>query len=172
MTARLHALEVGPLSDLKPEWRPAVTEQRRIAVTKQRDKGLAPLWLRLAGVEDYLASVPLPPALPVLLHTELMHAHVFVDPQTLEIQGLIDFEPSMVGHPEYELGSVGLFITRGQSSLFSSYLAGYGLDWDRDLARRCLAYTLLHRYSNLKWYLGFMPAEASFEALVESWWGR
>jgi hygromycin-B 7''-O-kinase len=48
---------------------------------------------------------------------------------------------------------------------------------DRDriaarLRRRLLAYTLLHRYSDLPWYLQELPAppEPTLEALADSWW--
>ena len=38
------------------------------------------------------------------------------------------------------------------------------------LRSEVMAYLLLHKYSNLKWYLQFMPDAKSLDELAELWW--
>ncbi len=81
----------------------------------------------------------------------------------------------MVGCPEYEFASVGLFVTRGDRELLRDCLLGYGYREDElgpELSRRFLTYTLLHRYSRLSWYLEFMPTDdvTTLEQMAQAWW--
>ena len=106
------------------------------------------------------------------LHTELMRDHVFVknNQGKWSVSGLIDFEPSVVGSPEYDFASVGLFVAMNETHLFKTFLAGYGADLtDKNISKRVMAYTILHRYSNLKWYMSFMPKGNSLEELSSTW---
>src|SRR5437867_1246774 len=97
-----------------------------------------------------------------LLHTEIMREHLLVEETRdgFRLSGLFDFEPAMVGAPEYELASVGVFFSAGDPTLLRTLLLAYGLGEDElspNLSRRALAYALLHRYSNLSWYLTRVP---------------
>ena len=181
VTARLHAIPVSGVDPaLRVDWPAFVARQRETAVEKHREAGLVEEWLR--QIDPWLATVELEPEdvdpSPVLLHTELMRDHVLVAPAAeggWEVTGLIDFEPSMVGHREYEMASVGLFISRGDPALLSVFLRGYGMETgrvSRQARRRWLAWALLHRYGKLSWYLEFMPEtrERTLEALAERWW--
>lgn len=179
--ARLHAIPAEGVGEaLRVDWPAFVARQTETAVEKHREAGLGEEWLR--QIPAWLETVELEPAeanpSPVLLHTELMRDHVLVAPAGgggWEVTGLIDFEPSMVGHRDYEMASVGLFISRGDPELFSAFLRGYGTDprsVTREARRRWLAWTLLHRYGKLSWYLEFMPAteRRTLDALAERWW--
>jgi hygromycin-B 7''-O-kinase len=89
---------------------------------------------------------------------------------------LIDFEPAMVGEREYEFASVGLFVSGGDRLLLRTILEAYGYhdgDLNSDLAERFMAYALMHRYSNLTWYLDTVPYSSSttFAELALVWWG-
>jgi len=98
---------------------------------------------------------------------------VFFSPRR-QFAGFIDFEPSMFGPCEYDFASVGLFVTAGDPAALKSFFTGYGnLEESRrvDFRRRIMAYTLLHRYSNLNWYLQFMPKAERLEDLADLWWG-
>lgn len=91
------------------------------------------------------------------------------------LSGLYDFEPAMMGEPEYEFASVGVFVACGDARFLRRILTAYGHPGDRlDAAsqRRLLAYTLLHRYSDLSWYLQRMPTppELTLDALAARWW--
>jgi hygromycin-B 7''-O-kinase len=98
----------------------------------------------------------------VPLHTELMLEHIFVN-QTGDkwtITGLIDFEPAMLGHREYDFAAVGIFICPGDPHLFRQFMLGYGYK-TKDLApsfsRRIMSWLLLHRYCNLTWFCDTLP---------------
>jgi hygromycin-B 7''-O-kinase len=162
--ARLHALPTASVALPALDWPEFLRRQARSCVERQRAHGLAEHWLR--QIPEYLASVELPRGAPVLLHTEVMRDHVLVrrGADGWDVSGLFDFEPAMLGAPEYELGSVGIFLSGSDATLFRAFLRGYGYaeaELTPELQRRILACTLLHRYSNLKWYLETVPPQGA-----------
>ncbi|MGC7095580.1 phosphotransferase family protein [Amycolatopsis lurida] len=173
----LAALHRTPAPDLGPaDWSEFIATQRAKAVQQQRKAGLADEWLE--QIPDFLAEVELGTPEPVLLHTEFMRDHLLVrrEADGWALTGLFDFEPAMRGAPEYELVAVGVFIAGGDLAFFRRLLLAYGYtpeQLDADFARRCLAYTLLHVYSNLPWYLKVMPEpeRPTLDALAQRWFG-
>lgn len=172
----LHGLDTTPLADLPPHWPDFIAAQRASATERQRARKLDPAWCAL--VEPFLQRwmPPAPPRL-ALLHTELMRDHVFVaeGPRGWQLAGLIDFEPAMVGAPEYEFASAGLFVAEGDPAFLRALLLAYGYapaEIGAALQARLMAWTLLHRYSNLRWYLERLPVPgaATLEALAARWW--
>jgi hygromycin-B 7''-O-kinase len=176
--AALHAVRDPVLETLgPPDWDELMRTQRASCVERQRAKGLDEHWL--AQIPSFLESVPLAtPARRVLLHTEIMREHLLVDEGAdgFAFTGLFDFEPSMQGAPEYEFAAVGAFVSCGDGAMLRRLLLAYGYqpaELDEAFARRMLAYALLHRYSNLRWYLARLPPPAAptLEALATCGWG-
>ncbi|MYY85020.1 MULTISPECIES: phosphotransferase [unclassified Streptomyces] len=173
--AALHALDPAPLADvLGPgDWGAFTAGQRAGAVDRQRRCELPDGWLE--QIPGFLDSVPLPDAgsvRPALLHTEFMRQHLTVDPADgWRLTGLLDFEPAMIGDPAYDFVGVGLFVTRAEPGLLARFMKAYGRSFE---PRVLLAYTLLHVYSNLPWYLRELPAppEPTLDALAETWFGQ
>lgn len=172
--AALHALPTEPLAAVRSGFDVFLNQQRQGCVAAQARHGLDAYWLE--QIPGFLAGVALAAASPVLLHTEIMREHVLVGEHdgAWRITGLIDFEPAMIGHPEYELASVGLFVSEGDPAVLGAVLAGYGMPApDARLAERCMAYALLHRYSKLTWYLDRMPPRTrnpTLRDLAMQWW--
>ncbi|GGW52509.1 aminoglycoside phosphotransferase family protein [Streptomyces xantholiticus] len=167
----LHSLDPGPLEDvLGPgNWGAFLDRQRDGAVEQQRAHGLPPHWLE--QIPEFLASVPLPRTpRRSLLHTEVMQQHFLVDPDGWRLTGLFDFEPAMIGDRAYDFVGVGLFVTRGDPELLARLAESYGHTFEPAVL---LAYTLLHVYSNLPWYLRELdgPGERTLPALAEAWFG-
>jgi hygromycin-B 7''-O-kinase len=170
--AALHAIDTAPLGDLPPHWDGFVAAQRASAVERQAKRQLDPFWL------DQIAAflerwMPSPAARRVLLHTEIMREHLMVDGARL--CGLFDFEPAMLGAPEYEFASVGLFVACGDGRALRRVLLAYGYaahQLDAALQCRFMAWALLHRYSNLRWYLDRQQADGAvtLEQLATRWW--
>jgi hygromycin-B 7''-O-kinase len=113
----------------------------------------------------------------VLLHTEIMREHLLVSqhPDGWSLSGLFDFEPAMRGAREYEFAAVGLFVSRGDAGFLRRLLIAYGYrprQLDDALPGRLLAYALLHRYSDLRWWLEQLPPppEPTLHALAAHWW--
>ena len=173
---RQHSLATDGLVLPGPAWPDFIARQRATCVEQQRRNGLAEAWL--AQIPDFLAAVDLPPMPPVLLHTEIMREHVLVTREgTAEwvVSGLLDYEPAMVGAAEYDLPCI--FLADGDPVLYGEFLRGYGLqgkDADGDFARRMMAYLLLHRYSNLRWYLDRFPPKraTTLAGLAAEWFGE
>ncbi|MYW69957.1 phosphotransferase [Streptomyces sp. SID8379] len=173
--AALHALDPEPLAgDLGPaDWGAFVAAQRAGAVRRQRERGLDERWCAL--IDGFLdAATPVRRSPQVLLHTEFMRQHLLVASDgagRTRLSGLLDFEPAMAGDADYDFVGVGLFVTRADPRLMARFAKAYGRTVD---PRTAMAYTLLHVYSNLPWYLRELPPPAGvtdFASLAEAWFG-
>jgi hygromycin-B 7''-O-kinase len=170
--AALHAIPTAPLADFTPRWDDFVPAQRASAARRQASRGLSSEWVE--QIDAFLERwMPPPDPRRVLLHTELMREHLMVDAGALS--GLFDFEPAMLGAPEYDFASLGLFVTCGDAPLLRRTLSAYGYSphaLDAALSCRLMAYALLHRYSKLRWYLERLPCPGatSLEQLASYWW--
>ncbi|MEU5019725.1 aminoglycoside 3'-phosphotransferase/choline kinase family protein [Streptomyces angustmyceticus] len=170
--AALHARDTAPLADvLGPgDWDAFTGRQRGTAVARQRAHGLPEPWLeQIPGFLD--AAPPAAPGPAVLLHTEFMRQHLTVDEHDdWRLTGLLDFEPAMIGSRAYDFVAVGLFVSRGDPRLLTRVLRAYG---ETFAPATLLAHTLLHRYSNLPWYLRELPAppRPTLDSLAETWFG-
>jgi hygromycin-B 7''-O-kinase len=170
--AALHAIDTAPLAGLPPRFDDFIAEQRASAAARQVQRRLDAQWLERipAFLERWM-----PPRVTqhVLLHTEIMREHLMVGEARL--CGLFDFEPAMLGAAEYEFASVGLFVACGDARTLRRVLLAYGYApqaLDEALQCRFMAYALLHRYSNLRWYLERLPAgnATTLEQLASRWW--
>ena len=173
--AELHRVPVGSLADLEPRWDLFLQSQRRAASEKQRGHSLAEEWVE--QIDPFLLNTALPERSDVILHTELMRQHFLVErgASGWSLTGLVDFEPAMIGQPEYDFASVGLFVTSGEQGLLGPLLRSYGYttqQLDEEFQRRALCYTILHRYSCLPWYFRFMPMEGAttLDQIAKRWW--
>ncbi|MEV5608974.1 aminoglycoside phosphotransferase family protein [Streptomyces sp. NPDC052225] len=180
--AALHGLDAGPLADVlgPPDWTAFVAGQRAKAVRRQREKGLPEEWC--AQIDAFLdRHVPSLGGQPALLHTEFMREHLLVegdgdsgsgrDTASARLSGLFDFEPAMIGDPVYDFVAVGLFVTRADPRLMSRFAKAYGRAVEPCAA---MAYTLLHVYSDLPWYLRELPPSdgvTCLASLAEEWFG-
>jgi hygromycin-B 7''-O-kinase len=177
LIAQLHAVPIESTA-LAGGWEPFLRAQIAGCHARHARLGLpAPLLDQIPAFLNDRAAELKRPEPPVLLHTEVMADHLLVErgPAGWALTGLFDFEPAMAGCPEYEFAAVGLFFAKADEVILRSFLDGYGYppgEKRRGLPRRIMAYTLLHRYSNLVWYLEFMPAPGAGEtldSLAERW---
>lgn len=156
-------------------WRAFMTQQVSNCVEHHRNVKLPePL---VAQIPDYIAPVlPVIETAPVVfLHTEMMLEHIFFDPDNLTVSGLIDFEPSAMGAVEYDFTGLPIFITQGRPQLLRAFLDGYGYNWTESSPRLLMTYLLLHRYSNLNWFLNLLgdrrPQSIDrLEEIERVWW--
>jgi hygromycin-B 7''-O-kinase len=181
MTRTLHEFPVERLSwpDASAQaWREFVARQVAGCVHHHRQKGSLPVHL-LEQLPGYLASVgPLcPPDFhPRLLNCDITEDHVLLSPVRgrWEITGWIDFGDAQIGDPEYEWVAVGLGALAAEADLMRRFLAAYG--WEppgEAFNRRMLAWTLLHRFSDLRAYveqLGGPDQVHSLESLQRLLW--
>jgi hygromycin-B 7''-O-kinase len=171
LLAALHGLDPEPLGAVvgPADWAAFLAGQCATAALRQREVELPEVWL--SQVEGFLESVPLAPGRErVLLHTEVIREHLLVNPGTGTLSGLLDFETAMTGDRAYEFAAAGMFVPRGDPRLLSRLLTGYGRGFD---PRELLAYTLLHRHSNLPECLAQLPAppEPTLDSLALTWFG-
>ena len=112
----------------------------------------------------------------VLLHTELMPEHVFVREGAAgpELCGMLDFEPSMVGDPRYDLPGLGWWWSGGDPAKYRAVCEAYGGFGDGRPApspEELMVLSLLHRYYHpLKWrerVQGHLDPEAPLGRLAQ-----
>jgi hygromycin-B 7''-O-kinase len=179
LVRELHLLPVDtvPLPDV---WGPFLDGQIAGCPARHAKLGLPERLLeQIPAFLDTQAPALRRPGPRALLHTEVMPDHLLAEqgPSGWALTGLYDFEPAMIGEPEYEFAAVGLFFSMGDAGLLTSFLEGYGYPAGEErlrLPERIMAHTLLHRYSNLVWYLKFMPEFRSgetFDTLARRWFG-
>jgi hygromycin-B 7''-O-kinase len=162
--AALH--EIAPPAVLEPaDWSAFVAEQRAGCVELQRKRKLAEHWLE--QIPEFLDGVDLGEPQPVLLHTEVMSVHLLQ--QNGKLSGLFDFEPAMRGAFEYEFVGAGIFVTKGDRRSWKAMVDAYGRVPD---PRRVMAYTLLHVYSNMPWFMEDMPEAGTLDELAVRWFGE
>jgi hygromycin-B 7''-O-kinase len=145
-------------------WSDFVAAQK--AGARERHSRLGGL-VDLDGLEDLLAAAPDEgPLAP--LHTELTDLNVAVHGGHLS--GVFDFEPATVGAPHYELSGIAVFIARGDAAVWAAALEGYGVPCTEGLRREVTAWTLLHRYSHLPFFLKQMgrTGPVSLDALIQA----
>jgi hygromycin-B 7''-O-kinase len=171
--AALHETAADGLAPLAVDWPRFVDAQRASCRERQLARGLGAPWLDSVG--EFLERwTPRDDGARVLLHTEVMRQHLLVERRegAWHVSGLFDFEPAMLGAPEYEWAAVGVFLTCGEPGLLRVLLDAYGAEADDELPLRIMAYTLLHRYSNLRWYLERLPVPddvRDLESLARRW---
>ncbi len=171
--AALHATATDELAPLAVDWPRFMDAQRASCRDRQLAGGLGAPWVDAVG--DFLARwTPSDEGARVLLHTEVMREHLLVERRkdALHISGLIDFEDALLGAPEYELACAGIFLTCAEPGLLRAFLDAYGAEVDDELPLRIMAYALLHRYSNLRWYLERLPVRdeiGDLESLARRW---
>ena len=171
--AALHAIATDELAPLAVDWARFMEAQRVSCRERQLARGLSAPWAdAVAGFLERWA--PSDDGKRVLLHTEVMREHILVQCRdgAWHISGLIDFEPAMLGAPEYEFAAVGIFLTCAEPGLLGALLEAYGAEVEDELPLRTMAYALLHRYSNLRWYLERLPVlddMGDLESLARRW---
>ena len=180
-TRAIHDLPLADLTQL--DTTPAAWErflQGRIeACAAHHAKGSLPPHL-VHQIPGFLAGLDLlsPARTPCLLNADITEDHLLVT-QTLqgwEISGLIDFGDARVGDPEYEFVAVGLGALAGDRAAFRRFLAGYGrAPADPRFHPRMLAWTLLHRFSDMRPHvdrMGGPDAVRRLEDLQVALWGE
>jgi hygromycin-B 7''-O-kinase len=163
--ATLHSLDAP---EIEPDWDTFIAGQYDGCLQRQRKLGLDEQWLE--QIPQFLAQDLAPKSTTSLLHTEVSREHLLVDDGRLS--GLFDFEPAMVGAPEYEFAAVGLLVSQGDAGFLRTTLETYGYQDFENLPQQALAYLLLHRFSNLKAFLEAVPTQArTLDELARHWWG-
>lgn len=174
----LHSIPKARFTIAPFHWDDFIENQKQHLVEHHLGYGLEKNWLD--QLEPFVASFDFDVHKPsglAPLHTELMLEHIFVrkEHERWVLAGLIDFEPSMVGHFEYEFCAVGLFLAQGNRELLRAFLTSYGYqktDLTDELSRRIMIFLLLHRYSNLNWFRTFIPEHQKLKTLegLETYW--
>lgn len=167
--ARFHTLPTEGLAPLALDWPTFVADQARTFAERQIAKG-APRPLAeacAAWIADMAADVA-SPGRTVVLHCDFTGEHPLVQRRRGEwtLTGLVDFADGMLGRPEYEFGSPSVYLTALRRAETREMLLGAGypaVTLTRDLSRRLVAFTMLHRFFNLKWTLGSILAGAKIE---------
>lgn len=142
--------ELPAPATLATNWPRFVDELVAGCAERHAKGGAKPAWTaaipeRLAGVVAELAS----PVRLVPMHADVHTDHILLD-DSLKVTGVLDFGDALVGDPAYDLVTPVTFFVRGRADLLAALFDGFGWTPTPELRRRCTAYQLLHRFSDLK----------------------
>ncbi|MFC1705945.1 phosphotransferase family protein [Planctomycetota bacterium] len=151
--AALHRLPL-PADGIDADWPAFVERQKRGCLARHRVHGALPD-TALDALAEFIDRTDLTDNRQVFLHTELTSGNALIERRGdgWALSGVVDFEPAAIGAPEYELPGIAIFVARGNAEVLRAALRGYGVEADVELARRLTAWTLLHRYSHMGFFL-------------------
>lgn len=177
--AELHSIPAEPLLHTCPDWQAFLHRQRETATARQQGAGTPHHWTRQVApfLQKWQPQLPAHPA-RALLHTEICGNCLTTVRQEgrWHLTGLLDCADSFIGAAEYDFASVLLLLCKSDRALRKAFYSGYGLskkDLNGELYQRIMVYTLLHRYSNLRWYTELQPPDErtkSLEQLSLQWY--
>lgn len=175
LVREMQSLPVGTVEGCVPEWSTFIRSQKDNLADNHAGYGLEESRIQEAldivddmePVEEYRQ--------PVICHTEIMPEHLFIssDKGAPRLTALIDFEPSMLAVPQYELCAVGLFLSGGDPDLYRSFMDSLQPDFDHSPGT-VMRMLLLHRYSNMNWFIGMLPEglrDADLMTMADYWFG-
>jgi hygromycin-B 7''-O-kinase len=173
MMAQLHALPAGGLDLPASDWPSLVQDRIATCVARRREQGLDESWLR--QIQPFLEeAAPLypPDFTPSIVTGDVHQYHLLVsgDGDSWTLAGYLDFDDATIGFHEYDLAAPGVFMMAHHPELLRTMLLAYGYPrtaLDDALARRLMAFTLLHRYRDLNWVLDEYVRDASCTTLEE-----
>ncbi|MBN2587543.1 MAG: phosphotransferase [Candidatus Fermentibacteraceae bacterium] len=172
----LHSLPTELAQGCVPDWGTFIEGQKESITENHAGYGLDPS--RIDEIIDFIDDfAPIEEFVsPVVCHTEIMREHLFVTGRggNTRLSGVIDFEPSMLAVPQYDLCAVGLFVTSGDPELFGAFLESYGSSEDTSVPS-ITRMLLLHRYSNMNWFISTLPVDLRGSDLLtmgDYWFGR
>lgn len=145
---RLHGLPLRGRIVLTPAWdrfESLLARRRRDAPSDHfRWNHLPPILA--AQVDGWLPSVRElidDSAAPAFVHGDLHADHVYVEPSTGAVLGVIDFTDAAAGDARYDFPAIQCSVFRGYRPLLTTLLGEYGRDFD---PRELLAFALLHDF--------------------------
>lgn len=153
--AETHAVPIGDLASLKPNWGEFITNQAKVARNRHEKKGMPK---HLLEQLDAWVSAALPlldnANTRVILTGEYTPFNLLVSQSgdDYHLSSMIDFGDSMIGFPEYDLLGPVTFLCLGNPDLITALLKGYGYQFADDKAKiqsRLMLLLILHRYSDL-----------------------
>lgn len=175
-----HLLLAQEAAGHEASWITLIKKRLKECERQQQEEGVPECFLQ--QIPAFLAKAsPLYPQdfKPTIVCGDWHQNHLLVTEQhgSWELCGLFDFDDARVGFHEYDLASVGLFMTYGQPELLRTFLLAYGYtskELNESLTERLMAYSLLHRYRNLNWIqkeLVRKPSIATLEELGQAIYG-
>jgi len=176
--AAVHALPVGDVRSLPPEWHGFLRDQK--ANCRKRHAGFdAPAWF-VDGVEALTTAwAPVTAAEDhVVLTGEYTPVNLIAQQGGTGwyLTGMFDFGDAMVGPREYDLLGPSLFSCEGDPRLVRALFRGYfgeGYTLDDAARMRLMALAILHRYANLDVQLripDWRERAQSFDTLAKLVW--
>lgn len=102
-------------------------------------------------VDGYIAR--LPPAVPVLVHGDLVSNHVYVEGD--EVTALIDWGDALRADRHYDLAKLMVAALRCRHDLLDAFLEGAAWTRDPQLPRRALGWALVRQATGLGQHRGF-----------------
>ncbi|MGC4936604.1 phosphotransferase family protein [Kribbella sp. DT2] len=105
-----------------------------------------------ARITEYVAEHPVPPDVePVLCHNDFHEGNLLVDPETWQLNGIIDVENAIAADPLLDLAKAFYYSIKDDRAKLDGLLDGYGelpADWEE----RTTTYRLYHALELWDWF--------------------
>lgn len=171
---QLHAVEVENLPDIDSDWTRFRAQMKKRCWSHHGPKLDGPMALEFEAYCQRLDDIDERDFRPALLHTEMGPNHILIN--GTQPSGLFDFGDCRIGDPEFDLGPVGLFVTRGDANAFGAFLDGYGYPQEQRgplLVERLMRHVMLHEYGMLHWFVQMVPPpQPGLQAAAAFWFGH
>ncbi|MFF4601527.1 phosphotransferase family protein [Streptomyces sp. NPDC001339] len=151
---RLHAVPLSGTATLRRDatvFAELLQERRENTVADHREWGyLSPRLLD--DVPDFLPDIAtlLKGREPVFVHGDLHGTNLFVDAESEQITGLIDFTDVYAGDPRYSLVQLHLNAFRADRDMLAALLEGAEWEVSENFAAEMLQFTFLHDFEVLE----------------------
>ncbi|MCM3764474.1 phosphotransferase family protein [Neobacillus niacini] len=166
--SEFHRVPPGDFSKINVNWQEFIRGQFRGVKEKQAD--LPPVLLE--SLETYVdeSYIDYTPDLKLLTGEYTPFNLLFnKEDGKWTLTGVIDFADCFLGDGDYDLLGPILFMFNGDSELISSFLKSYGYEeLNESLRKKLMTYTILHRYSDINYYIaknGQAKQSENFEEL-------
>ncbi len=156
-----HSISNDSFKTIDVDWQSFIKNQYLTVVDKQIKANLPQKFLNT--LEEYLeeSCINYHPTLRLLTGEYTPFNLLFnKDNDNWKLTGVIDFADCFLGDPEYDLLGPILFMFNGNKELTTSFLLSYGYrkeELNDYLRKKLMTYTLLHRFSNIEYYISRNP---------------
>lgn len=138
---------------LRGDWNQFIDARWAGLIKYHSEKKLSEPWMKgLATFMSDFSVSEFKTQEPVFLHSDLTADHFLVEKLGAfpVVTGVIDFADCCIGHPEYDLPASAVFIFQQEAEALKAYVESLGF-FDMS-SEKLMAWTILHKYSNLASY--------------------
>ncbi|QOR68073.1 phosphotransferase [Cytobacillus suaedae] len=166
-----HSIPTDTFKTIDVDWQSFIKNQYLTMVDNQKKSKLPQKFFN--DLEDYVdeSYINYHPTLRLLTGEYTPFNLLFNEKNhNWKLTGVIDFADCFLGDSEYDLLGPILFMFNGNKEFTTSFLLSYGYrveELNDSLRKKLMIYTLLHRFSNIEYYISRNPEANNCDSIEE-----